>query len=179
MLLFVRSAHIIEVLLYVGSSLGFEQSFSICALFSPLVHIHCSWSGESVVSRRKLPADVGKVLEGEGGTVRSGWRLLGQAADDCFLTAMRENCRRTDHNPLVKEMFSLYLGPPHLFLRSFILPYFRMTAGRHTDAVWISPWMSSGLDPGAFNGLTPSKVSRYISFSSLLQLTAVLLCFFW
>lgn len=107
-----NAAHIIEVLLYVGSSLGFEQSFSICALFSPSVHIHCSWSGESVVSRRKLPADVGKVLEGEGGTVRSGWRLLGQAADDCFLTAMRESCCWTDHNPLVKEMFSLYLGPP-------------------------------------------------------------------
>lgn len=67
--------------------------------------------------------------------------------------------------------------PPHLFFRSFILPYFRMTAGRHADAVWISPWMSSGLDPGALNGLTQSKVSRYISFSSLLRLTGALLFF--
>ncbi len=109
------SAHfVLWVLLFVGSSLGFGKELQyLCSPQSVSIYsVLMVW--RNVLSGRKLPADVGEVLEGEGGMERSGWRLLGQAADDCFLTGEREtgSCPGTGHTLLVKEPFFLYPGPP-------------------------------------------------------------------
>ncbi len=171
----------LKVLLFVCSSLGFGTELQyLCSPQSVSTYsVLMVW--RNVLLGRTCW--LGAWGRGWDGTIRL--EVIRPGSRWQFSDRETGSCPGTGHTLLVKEPFFLYPGPswlsrfpPHLSLRSFILPYCRMTAGRHADAVWISPWMSSGLDPGTVNGLTQSKVSRYISFSSLLQLTAALLCFF-
>lgn len=131
------------MLLFVGSSLGLGTKLQYLCSPQSVSSYSVLKVWRNVLSGRKLPADVGEVLEGEGGTVRPGWRLLGQAADDCFLTGERETELPWDrpHSTGEGAIFPISRAswlsrfPPHLFLHSFILPYCRMTAERHADAV--------------------------------------------